>query len=224
MIGSLSEYTWSFEDGIAYSHLFINGALDVTETHGYRIILDSFFPEGDGRLEYSFDLDDEEGTGKFVDMTLAIRLPGWSKNTKIYLNNNKIKYIKKNNYAYIAGRFTQGDMVRVELDMKIKRVYANPKVNANNGKAAFSRGPFIYCAEGEDNDGEVFNLFINKKGNIKLIENNILKAEGYRMKNSGKLYSYDAPLYEPYEITLTPYFKWGNRGLNEMRVWLPEIN
>ncbi|MBR4333100.1 MAG: hypothetical protein IKP72_10525, partial [Clostridia bacterium] len=39
----------------------------------------------------------------------------------------------------------------------------------------------------------------------------------------------DAPLYAPWappktentRITLIPYFAWNNRGMGEMRVWLP---
>ena len=48
-----------------------------------------------------------------------------------------------------------------------------------------------------------------------------LYAEGYREVVSDDLYSYDAPVTKECQITLVPYYSWGNRGLNQMRVWIP---
>jgi hypothetical protein len=53
----------------------------------------------------------------------------------------------------------------------------------------------------------------------------VLKTAGYSL--SGKnwnrtLYSSQSSVYESCEIALIPYSQWGNRGENEMRVWLVE--
>jgi len=48
-----------------------------------------------------------------------------------------------------------------------------------------------------------------------------LHAEGYREAVSDDLYSYDAPVTKECQITLVPYYSWANRGLNQMRVWIP---
>ena len=50
-----------------------------------------------------------------------------------------------------------------------------------------------------------------------------IKAEAYRRKPMTELYSKKLPEYEECSMTLVPYYTWGNRGLNEMRVWIPEI-
>ena len=50
----------------------------------------------------------------------------------------------------------------------------------------------------------------------------VLKVPGIRTKRTEDLYSSKKPEQEPVTITAIPYYAWGNRGLNEMRVWLPE--
>jgi len=40
--------------------------------------------------------------------------------------------------------------------------------------------------------------------------------------NTDALYTYTAPEWIPCEITLIPYYAWGNRDLHQMRVWIPE--
>ena len=52
-----------------------------------------------------------------------------------------------------------------------------------------------------------------------------LKTTGFCVsdKDWGKhLYGSQPCVYEPQEIKLIPYRYWGNRGENEMRVWLIE--
>ena len=113
--------------------------------------------------------------------------------------------------------------------MAVKRVYTSSKVAANTGKVAIQRGPLMYCAEGVDNENDVLSLSLKKDGKItiseylpdKLCGIQELYAEGYRESVSDDLYSYDTPATEECQVTLVPYYTWGNRGLNQMRVWIP---
>jgi len=198
---SIGEYAWSVEDDVIYSHLFINGELDG------KIAVETNFPF-DGKVVYRFK--------QAVNQTLAIRLPFWSENTQI-----SCEYEAKDGYAYIKGAFGEGDVITVDFDMSVKRIYADSNVSANNGKVAFSRGALVYCAEGIDNGGEILNLAVKKNGAVSIDDNN-LKVEGFRFKSGGDLYSFKSPEAEPCTIKLVPYYTWGNRGLNQMRVWIPE--
>ncbi|MCL2636912.1 MAG: glycoside hydrolase family 127 protein [Oscillospiraceae bacterium] len=203
LLTSIGEYAWSLEEkeDVIYSHLFINGELDG------KIAVETNFPF-DGKVTYKFK--------QAVNQMLAIRLPFWSENTQI-----SCEYEAKDGYAYIKGAFAEGDVITVDFDMSVKRIYADSNVSANNGKVAFSRGALIYCAEGVDNGGEILNLAVKKNGAVSIEDNN-LKAEGFRLKNNGDLYSFNSPEAEPCTIKLVPYYTWGNRGLNQMRVWIPE--
>ena len=53
----------------------------------------------------------------------------------------------------------------------------------------------------------------------------LLDIAGKRMVFSDidKLYSDKAPQMEDVTLRAIPYFAWGNRGLNQMRVWMHEI-
>ena len=63
----------------------------------------------------------------------------------------------KAGYAYISGEYGAEDIITVELDMEVKRVYTSTRVAANSGKAALQRGPLVYCAEGVDNDNDIIS-------------------------------------------------------------------
>ena len=82
------------------------------------------------------------------------------------------------------------------------------------------RGVFIYCAEGTDN-GEGLQLLSIDKDTAFKTDGEFLIADGYRAVPSEKLYSeYTETKQTPTKIKLLPYYRWGNRGENEMSVYL----
>ena len=209
-----------------YSNLFIAGTLDVTERFGGKVILHTDYPYGN-TVEYRF-VPEEEKTG--MEMSLAIRIPAWSKKTEICLNGKAVNCQIKDGYAHIEGMFTASDVIAVEFDLSVKRVYTSSRVSANTGKVALQRGPLIYCAEGVDNENDVLSLSLKRDGEItvgdylpdELFGIRKLFAEGYRETVNEELYSFDRQETQPCQVTFVPYYTWANRGLNQMRVWIPE--
>lgn len=222
LLASIGRYAWSLEDKTVYSHLFIGGTLDLNESLKGKIQVETNYPYGD-KVTYRFEPAEEP-----MEFTLAIRLPFWSENTVITLGGKKAAYEIKEGYAYLTKAFTSEDIITVSFDMSIKQVFASNKVAADSKKVAFSMGPLIYCAEGIDNDLDVLSLSAKKDlvaevcSSDKLNGIVELKIDGYKTLGSTELYSAKRPQAEPYKITLIPYYAWGNRGINEMRVWLPE--
>lgn len=224
LLSSLAEYAWHVIPGRLFSNLFIGGTLDVSETFGGKITLQTAYPY-DNKIEYRF-----LPKGETMTVPLAIRIPVWSRNTVICLNGKPIEYELKEGYVYLHKDFRVEDVLTVEFDMSVRKVYTSNKVSANTGKTAIERGPLIYCAEGVDNENDVLSLSLKKDGSItvseylpdKLYGIQEIYAEGYRETVSDKLYSYDAPEEKECMITFVPYYTWGNRGLNQMRVWVPE--
>lgn len=222
LLSSVGRYAWSEEGTIVYSHLFIGGSLDITDTLGGKIKVETNYPS-DGKVIYRF-----EPALETMQLTLAIRLPFWSECTSIMLGGKEADYEVRNGYAYITKAFTSEDTVAVTFDMSIKRIFASNKIADDSGKVAFSRGPLIYCAEGVDNDEDVLSLRVKKDGQVGSCTSNKLdgiieiRIDGYRISGSDRLYSTIRPKLEPYKITLIPYYAWCNRGLNQMRVWIPE--
>ena len=136
----------------------------------------------------------------------------------------------RDGYAYVSRVFLEGDVIEIVFDMTPYKVYASSRVPADTGCAAVQRGPVVYCAEGVDNDGDVLALSLSENGVVRegaydpqLLGGIVpLEAEGWRTCSSQELYSRKRPQREPEMIHMVPYYTWGNRGENQMRVWLPE--
>lgn len=224
LLSSIAEYAWHIIPGTLFSNLFIGGTLDLSDSFGGKITVETAYPY-DNKIEYHFAPEKET-----MSVPLAIRIPAWSRNVKILLNGREAKYEIKDGYAYLHGEFRAKDVVTVELDLSVRRVYTSNKVSANTGKAAVQRGPLIYCIEGVDNENDILSVSLKKDGRItvseylpeKLYGIQELYAEGYRETVNDELYSFEAPSIEECQVTLVPYYTWGNRGLNQMRVWIPE--
>ena len=224
LLSSISEYAWHMISGVLYSNLFVGGTLDLRDMLGGKVTIRTEYPY-DNRIEYHFEPEKETMT-----VNLAIRIPVWSRNTVIKLNGSSVEYEVKDGYAYLGEDFTVNDVLTVEFDMSVRKVYSSNRVSANTGRVAVERGPLIYCAEGVDNGNDILALSLKKGGSItvgdyqpdKLCGIRELYAEGYREHTGDELYSYEPPAAEECRVTLVPYYTWGNRGLNQMRVWIPE--
>ncbi len=215
---SIGAYAWGEKEDTVYSHLFMGGEL---MTHGGAIKVQTGYPY-EGGIHYTFSED--------MAITLAVRVPGWSSETTLTLNDQAITPETHNGYAYLPGPFKKGDQVTLTLNMAPYRVFANPMIAADSGRVAFMRGPIVYCAEGIDNQGEVLNLFVKKDESVINLPYNcnllsgcvIMEVPGSASSSATALYSKQRPAQTPCRITLIPYYTWGNRGLSAMRVWLPE--
>lgn len=223
LISSISCYAWSEEEEVVYSHLFIGGTLSLLGDKG-KLHIETKYPYK-GKVCYTFEPEEKE-----IELTLAIRIPSWSKNTKIFRNGNIARVTIRKGYAYIEGPFTIEDKIEVYFDMSVQRIFANLEVSADSGKIALMRGPLVYCIEGVDNQGDILSLYVKRDGEIKvkpfdreLLEGTVpIVLEGYRAEKVEALYTSERPRMEVYQLKAIPYYTWGNRGLSQMRVWIPE--
>lgn len=223
LVTSLSQYAWSEGERGIYSHLFLGGEFDFDKA---RISVESNYP-WEGKIVYHVE-------GKRKDaFSIAFRVPAWVKDLKVLLCGEKIDISSciKDGYCYLERTWGKNDTLEVSFEMKTRRIYANTLVREDAGCVALMRGPFVYCFEGVDN-GELHPLrvcadkeieeSICMEGLLKGIT--LLKVPGVRMKGSEQLYSETAPVAEPVTLTAIPYYAWGNRGVNQMKVWMLERN
>ncbi len=221
LLGSLPEYVADRRDDTIYFHLHIGGELTCEDG---MIRVETAYPY-DGTVTYRFA--PKNGA---MHCRLALRIPAFSKKTGLVLNGRPACYTVSDGYALIEGDFTAGDTLTLTLDLSPRKIYASPAVSADTGKAAAACGPLVYCAEGVDNAGDVLSLKFTKAGGLTVSEYDPetlcgirrITADGLRTKKTDALYSDERPAAEPCRITMIPYYAWGNRGLNQMRVWLPE--
>jgi uncharacterized protein len=96
------------------------------------------------------------------------------------------------------------------------------QVQADRGRTAVTRGPLVYCAEGEDNGGSVQQYFLDSLPSASAIKTSAF-SDGILAKiikvelPSKKLTDQGA---KASALVLIPYYAWDNRGDGSMMVWL----
>lgn len=221
LLSSIGSYAYSEGEETLLIHLYLDGT--VQSSLGYSLSCETAYPHA-GQVRYVFH--GERAT------TLALHIPAWSENTALSVNGEAVELssVVRDGYAYLSRGFREGDTIELSLDMTPRKVYASGRVPADTGCAAVQRGPLVYCAEGTDNGGSVLDLSLRLEGGLReeAFDGSLLggvvplTAEGWRAEDTEELYSFRRPKREPAEIRLVPYYAWGNRGLTQMRVWLPE--
>ena len=213
LIGSFGKYAYGENSDTAFCHMFAGGT--VCFENGMKFSCKTNYPY-DLTVNYMI----EKG-GK-----LAIHIPSWSKSFSIKINGNEISLMPEKGYVYFP--VNDGDNVILTLDGTPRIMYASCKVPALTGMAALCRGPLVYCFEGIDNGGDILSLALKKNGTVSvdkfdedLLSGTVtLSAEAIRIEDDGKLYSDSAPNEIQCTALAVPYYTWGNRGENQMRVWM----
>ena len=128
-------------------------------------------------------------------------------------------------YARLHRRWQSGDVVELAMDMPVRRVTANSKVEADAGRVALMRGPIIYCVEGIDNGGRVKNVCVPSSSRLTAeYRADLLGGVTVVRGPALRLYRTNAGTTEQEraELVAVPYYANANRGPAEMLVWLTE--
>ena len=221
LLTSIGSYAYTAGENALFAHLYLEGTVD--SGLGWSLTCETGYPHG-GEVRYTYH-------GPERETTLALRIPGWSRRTSLQVNGQEadLSALTKEGYAYLNRAFREGDQITLTLDMAPQWVTASAKVPALSNRAAVQRGPLVYCAEGVDNGGQVLGLSFAREGTLtqEPFDPELLggvapvTAQGWRQREPGALYAYGMASLEPAQIRLVPYYAWGNRGLTQMRVWLP---
>ena len=221
LLTSIGSYAYTAGENALFAHLYLEGTVD--SGLGWSLTCETGYPHG-GEVRYTYH-------GPERETTLALRIPGWSRRTSLQVNGQEadLSALTKEGYAYLNRAFREGDQITLTLDMAPQWVTASAKVPALSNRAAVQRGPLVYCAEGVDDGGQVLGLSFAREGALtqEPFDPELLggvapvTAQGWRQREPGALYAYGMAQQEPAQIRLVPYYAWGNRGLTQMRVWLP---
>ena len=72
--------------------------------------------------------------------------------SSLAVNGSRVTPDIANGYASIVRTWKAGDRIELELPMKVQRVYASEKIEANRGRVALRYGPLVYNIERVDQD------------------------------------------------------------------------
>jgi DUF1680 family protein len=104
-----------------------------------------------------------------------------------------------------------GDVLRINFEMPIRWLHADPKVRGHSGKAALTRGPLVYCLEDCDNHGvDIFKTVVETASAHAIFDETML----------GGIMKIMARSRDGHNLTFIPYHLWGNRGPSQMTVWV----
>jgi DUF1680 family protein len=179
-----------------------------------------------------------------ADFSLFVRIPSWADGTNVEVKvpapfSAREDAPKPGEYFEIHRRWSPGDKVRIEFEMKPRLVRANPLVREDAGRVALERGPLVYCLEQPDQPG--FSL-----PDVTLLDDGSSFASDFQpdllggilvLKHRGTVVDHPfsgEPLYRAFgehverpgtvvSLTFIPYYAWANREPSRMEVWVPYV-
>ena len=214
--------------GTVFVNLFAGSVAAIQLDDGRKIALTQTtrYPwDGDVKITVN-----PEHKSKFA---LAVRIPGWARNEPVpgdlyrfadtntepvtlAINGKAVKFKVENGYATLNRSWKPGDVVELNLPMPIRRIVANPNVQADAGRVALQRGPIVFCAEWPDNpEGDVVDLTLPDSQSLTAqfepqLLNGVEVIKGRALNRD----------QQEQDFTAIPYFTWANRGPGQMTVWL----
>ncbi len=229
-IASVPGYIYARQQNNLYVNLFVQSAttINLNGQNPVTISQETQYP-WDGQVALTLS------PKKATRFALNLRIPGWAQNQPVpgdlyafsapdsslialTVNGEKVDFTTVKGYAVIDREWNPGDKVEYSLPMNIHRVVANEKVTEDIGKLAIERGPIVYCLEGIDNGDHLNEVALPDSSLLKPVyEQQLggivsLTGEAIRKKENA---SATTP------IRAIPYYVWNNRGIDEMKVWLP---
>lgn len=174
-------------------------------------------------------------TGK-KPFSVYLRIPGWCNGADVSVNGISINSeLKPESYFEINRKWKVGDVIELNMPMKVRFMESNPLVEETRNQVAVMRGPLVYCLESKDLPANVRvkDIYVSPEEIFKPVETTIagsrifmLEGKAVAMKGNewkDTLYKEANKSFESVRVSLVPYYAWDNRGQSEMSVWLPEL-
>jgi DUF1680 family protein len=167
--------------------------------------------------------------------SVFLRIPDWASGSTVKINSKPFgNRPEAGRYFEIGRTWSVGDVIELDLPMRVQLIKANPLIEELRNQVAIKRGPIVYCLESADlpESVKVAEVVIPSDINLKPIFKQdllggvtVLAGDAFAVSQAhwaDMLYrEIQAEGKKPVKITLIPYFAWSNRCLSEMTVWMP---
>jgi DUF1680 family protein len=152
---------------------------------------------------------------------LALRIPAWAEGATVRVGEQELP-ATAGEYHLIERTWRQADTVTLLLPDAPRLVTGHHRVDATRGCVAIERGPLVYAFEQVDQDQDVAvddlvltsteltDEFVNQLGGVPQV---LARAR-----------TLDPATGDPGPEAIAravPYFRWANREIGPMRVWVP---
>lgn len=230
MVASVPGYIYGTSDEGIWVHLYENSKLDWRLENGVRFTL-----EQTTKYPWAGDVEIVISPEKPCEFALFLRIPGWCGRASVKVGDEAFGGAVPGEYLKIERLWQKGDVVRLEMEMPVTLMEADPRVREDAGSVAVQRGPIVYCMESTDNHGVPIRdaeLMIGEELTADFEPHllggvTVVRARGVYAKEDearGPLYRSAGSIrldVQETDLRLIPYFTWANRGPSHMKVWTP---
>ncbi|MFW6309292.1 MAG: glycoside hydrolase family 127 protein, partial [bacterium] len=228
-IAEVNNMVYSISENGIWINLYGGNVLETELTDGSKIKL-----KQETDYPWSGEIKILVITAPPEEISLNLRIPDWAQDVSIAVNGKKVDKPESGKYFRINKKWSQGDLIELNIPLTIDLVSTNPLVEETFNQVAIKRGPLVYCLEDEDlpEDVRVTEIVIPRDIDLKPVNKiinghriEVLKGEARLIEkkpgmNKNLFQKITANDLKTININLLPYYCWGNRGKSEIMVWM----
>ncbi|QCB94410.1 glycoside hydrolase family 127 protein [Cellulomonas shaoxiangyii] len=216
-VASLAAYVATVDDHGLQLHQYAPATIRAELADGRAVELEvtTSYPD-DGRVVVRTVRGPEDG------WTLTLRVPAWAEDARVTRADGTTAQAAPG-YVEVAGP-AQGEQLVLDLPVRARWTWADPRVDAVRGQVAVERGPLVLALESTDLGDDVASAVVSTAQAPVERDGRVLVPVASRELPDGPWPFRGAPAGAPdpaREVPLVPYHAWANRGPSTMRVWLP---
>ena len=181
----------------------------------------------DGKVELTF-----AKLPRKADFSLFFRIPGWCDHYELSINGNPVELQVEKGYARVQAKWKKTDNITFNMRIQPRLIESNPLLEETRNQTAVMWGPLVYCLESADlGNYKIDNISIPSDISF---QPEMMEIDGSRLMSlKGEAWyvdqqNWDNVLYREVSsakkkvpVRLIPYYAFGNRGFEEMTVWMP---
>lgn len=177
-----------------------------------------------------------------VQFTLRLRIPTWTGRqfvpgalyryadeadgaVRLRIDGEAVDVSTAAGFAVVDREWSDPTTVALELPMPVRINTCDPRVAANRGRVAITRGPLVMVAEDADHEVPVRRVFFDGRPDAGVAEVARREIAHGHETVAVTLPAQAAPAGDgatsAVPLTLVPYYAWNNRGVGGMVTWIP---
>ncbi len=238
LLSSLSHYLATANESGVQIHQYAAAKLNVTvQDEPVQLVMETAYP-WNGQITLTLQATPTS------PWALSLRVPAWCSTHDLTLNGEMVAAkVGDNGYLTLKRSWQAGDILQLDLHMEPAFIAPHPRIDALRGCVSIQRGPLVYCVESHDQpehvdlqdvqvlvDAPVLEIInIDPETAVPVPANSVAIEVSGQMLSSTWGEALYRPLHEqpqiemhPVQLKAIPYFLWGNRGMESMRIWIPQ--
>ena len=168
-----------------------------------------------------------------VPFELRVRVPAWASGAMLTVSGST-EALAAGAYHTIRVSQPEGFNALLDLNMQPRLTVGNAMIEEDRNQACVEIGPLVYCIETPDADAvslddlllpvhpQFCRVEVDICGRtIPCVEAKLLRRSVDEAAREQLYRTFEPEKLTPVTVRMIPYFAWDNRGMGEMKIWLP---